>query len=96
MQATQHQVTALAGMTVPPHRSQQCDDEVGRESLETRSALLPDDIKSSILTEMTKGPLKEHLVLNTAKLRDYDGEEIQNLEPVDMDVGAFLEGNCSK
>lgn len=40
---------------------------------------LPDDIKSSILTEMCKRAVKEHLVLNAAKLRDYGGvsEEIQ-------------------
>jgi len=62
---------------------------------------LPDDIKSSILTEMTKGPLKEHLILNAAKLRNYDAvrEEIQcylenrqNAEPIAMDVDAFQKG----
>ena len=45
--------------------------------------LLPEHIKSCILTEMTpemtQSPLREDLVLNTAKLCDYDGvrEEIQ-------------------
>jgi hypothetical protein len=33
---------------------------------------LPEDMKSAILTEMTKGSLKEHLILNAAKLKDYD------------------------
>ncbi len=34
---------------------------------ERRSSVkLPDDIKSSILSEMTGGPLKEHLILNAA------------------------------
>jgi hypothetical protein len=66
---------------------------------ERRSATrLPDDIKSSILAEMAKGALKEHLILNAAKLKNYDGvrEEIQcylenrqNAEPIAMDVDAF-------
>ena len=53
---------------------------------------LPDDIKSSILAEMTTAPLKEHLVLDAAVLRNYEGvrEEIQcykeKSEPIVMDV----------
>ena len=40
--------------------------------------LRPDDIKSSVLSEM-KGPLKEHLAMNTTRTRDHNGvhEEIQ-------------------
>jgi hypothetical protein len=66
---------------------------------------LPDDIKSSILTEMTKGPLREHLILNAAKLKSYEGvrEEIQcylenrqNAEPMSMDVDAFTKGKGTK
>ncbi len=62
---------------------------------------LPDDIKSSILTDMTKGPLREHLILNTAKLKSCEGvhEEIQcyfenrqSAEPMSMDVDAFTKG----
>ena len=47
---------------------------------EKRSALqLPDDIKSRLLAETTKGPLEEHLVLNAAILRNCEcvREEIQ-------------------
>ena len=66
---------------------------------------LPDDIKSSVLTEVTRGPLTDHLVLNTTKLRDDDGvrdniqcflEKRQNSEPVTMDVDVFVKGNHSK
>ena len=40
--------------------------------------LCPDDIESSVLSEM-KGPLKEHLAMNTTRTRDNDGvyEETQ-------------------
>ena len=67
--------------------------------------LLPNDIKRSILHEMTKGPLAEHLVLNTTKLRDDDGirEEIQcyvdrrqNSERLAMDVDAFVKVKRSR
>ena len=64
------------------------------------NAKLPDDIKSSILTEMTKGPLKEHLILNAAKLKSYEGvrEEIQcYLENRhNADVDAFTKGKGGK
>ena len=62
---------------------------------------LPEDMKSAILTEMTKGSLKEHIILNAAKLKDYDSvrEEIRcylegkwNSEPSPMDIGAFGKG----
>ena len=40
--------------------------------------LCPDDIESSVLSEM-KGPLKEHIAMNTTRTRDNDGvyEEAQ-------------------
>eukprot|EP00971_Amphidinium_carterae_P209370 4153076-Amphidinium_carterae.1 len=50
---------------------------------------------------MTKGPLKEHLILNASKLKDYLAvreevrsylEHIQNSTPVPMDIGAFGKG----
>jgi hypothetical protein len=64
-------------------------------------AKLPDDIRSSILTETTKGPLKEHLIVNAAKLKSHDAvreerqcylENRQNAEPTAMDVDAFTKG----
>ena len=57
---------------------------------------LQDDVKASVLVEMTKGALKDHLLLNAKSLKTYIQvrEEIQcyleskfNSEPVPMDVG---------
>ena len=65
------------------------------------STRLPDDIKSSILVEMAKGVLKEHLILNAAKLKNYDSvrEEIQcylenkqNAEPYQLDMNVIMKG----
>ena len=62
---------------------------------------LPDDVKCSVLTEMCKGALRDHLLLNASKLRTYQlvREEVQcyleskhNQEAVPMDIGAFHKG----
>ena len=57
---------------------------------------LPDDIKASVLVEMTQDPLKSHLVLNSSKLKTYEQvrEEIQTFleskqDSNSMDLGAF-------
>ena len=62
---------------------------------EEKVRMLPDDI----FTEMTEGPLKEHLVLSTTKLREETQcylENRQNSEPVAMDIHAFVKEKRSE